>query len=566
MARIRLHARQWSFFSSPATIDRLLWLALTISVGIGAWARLHDLGASSLAVDEYYLLQSVQNILRVGVPEYACGGYYVRGLLHQYLSAGLIQWVHVTPEVAIRIPSVIASAFAVVGAWLVAKHASGRRAAIIVSILLSISLWQIEFARFGRMYALFQACTVYYAFATLRFVEQGKDRDLLWMVILAALAVLSHEGGVLLCAFTLIAVLIRPTAPSAQHVVVAVLALAAGLAFQFADFRYLGVDNPYSPDLLVSATDPDQGQGPIDRPRLLPMPLQLRVALLVAAVLSAVFLCRRSIIRNPGMSVHRVVLVACAWLAVLGALALQLWLLALLLAVCALAVQIIEPSLATKRDLLLPAMALVFAFIVAGILLATVAATSQADGAAASHITAQLLKSYLRYPDLYLKVWVQWRKVLPALGASILAVSLVHLPSRCGPMQVSPISRLRYRWLVAFTLSLLIGAALADQPYQATRYTFFLYPLFLTLLVSGSMIICQVLSTRVLAQIAVWAVVLGCFVSSNEWHVRHLLRISSPEFLYRLDYERSLQEHFYRRWDYRGMGSALNQRRHPATW
>ena len=57
---------------------------------LGLWARFAGLGDRPLAVDEYYFLVSIESILTDGLPELPGGGYYVRGILIQYLTAGAI--------------------------------------------------------------------------------------------------------------------------------------------------------------------------------------------------------------------------------------------------------------------------------------------------------------------------------------------------------------------------------------------------------------------------------------------------------------------------------------------
>ena len=66
---------------------QLLLLALFAGacVAVGVLVRFRGLGTWPLAVDEYYLAQSVQNILRVGLPEYPCGGRYRP---HRRMAAG----------------------------------------------------------------------------------------------------------------------------------------------------------------------------------------------------------------------------------------------------------------------------------------------------------------------------------------------------------------------------------------------------------------------------------------------------------------------------------------------
>ena len=73
----------------PATV---LWILLSVAAALallaGIYARFDGLAAASMVADEYYIARSVQNILRVGIPEYVCGGLYPRAIAFQYVVAG----------------------------------------------------------------------------------------------------------------------------------------------------------------------------------------------------------------------------------------------------------------------------------------------------------------------------------------------------------------------------------------------------------------------------------------------------------------------------------------------
>jgi hypothetical protein len=56
---------------------------------VGIYARFKGLGTWSFGPDEFYISRSIDNVLRSGLPEYLCGGYYTRGLVYQYAVAGL---------------------------------------------------------------------------------------------------------------------------------------------------------------------------------------------------------------------------------------------------------------------------------------------------------------------------------------------------------------------------------------------------------------------------------------------------------------------------------------------
>ena len=81
------------------------------AVAVGLYARFKNLHAAPLAVDEFFIVRSVENVLQHGVPRFDCGGYYTRGLLLQYLAA-LLQLLGISGEIAPRLISAVSSVLA----------------------------------------------------------------------------------------------------------------------------------------------------------------------------------------------------------------------------------------------------------------------------------------------------------------------------------------------------------------------------------------------------------------------------------------------------------------------
>src|SRR3990167_3104002 len=84
------------------------WSLISIAVIIGIYIRLKGLGTWPLALDEYYIIKSSENILKYGLPQFPNGGYYERGLIMQYLIAPLLA-LDIKPEFAGRIFSVVSN-------------------------------------------------------------------------------------------------------------------------------------------------------------------------------------------------------------------------------------------------------------------------------------------------------------------------------------------------------------------------------------------------------------------------------------------------------------------------
>ena len=69
----------------PYIQKNALTLVILIIVFTGILVRLVGLGTHPFSIDEYYLFKSINLIIEKGLPEFLCGGYYVRGILLQYI-------------------------------------------------------------------------------------------------------------------------------------------------------------------------------------------------------------------------------------------------------------------------------------------------------------------------------------------------------------------------------------------------------------------------------------------------------------------------------------------------
>ena len=136
-------------------------IAAFISITLGIYARFIGLNTWSFATDEYFIAKSTDFILEKGVPQFECGGYYMRGLLMQYFIAA--ERLFGFPlNLAVRLPSAISFFISLPALFILSRRLSGNIAAYACIILFSLSAWEIEFARFGRMYTLFQSVFLWY--------------------------------------------------------------------------------------------------------------------------------------------------------------------------------------------------------------------------------------------------------------------------------------------------------------------------------------------------------------------------------------------------------------------
>src|SRR5580704_366877 len=165
------------------------------AVAAGTFARFKGLGSAPLAVDEYFIVRSTQNILHHGWPEFDCGGYYSRGLLLQYLSA-LLTLLGAAVDTAPRILCATSSLCALPAAYILGRRTHGSTVGWLVVAVLSLSVWEVEMARFGRMYAPFQMVFLWYLVFFLKFTIDRNARAAWAMAVLTIIGSLLWEGGV----------------------------------------------------------------------------------------------------------------------------------------------------------------------------------------------------------------------------------------------------------------------------------------------------------------------------------------------------------------------------------
>ncbi|GAA3963498.1 glycosyltransferase family 39 protein [Allohahella marinimesophila] len=245
--------------ATPAWLIPLAWLILGFALLAGIWSRFVGLGVWNLSLDEYYFMSSVQFILDKGIPEFPCGGYYVRGLLQQYITAPLL-YLTGDPELAGRLPTAVANLLTAPVIYFIARHVVSKPVALLTTALFLISLWEIEFARFARMYAFFQ---LIFALQVLWLLQWRAGRpEAFWRLPLTALvAVLVHEGAVFVLMLCFIPLILAPlearTLPRTPRWYWPFVGLATvvTLAFQLVDMRSFGAPSRTPEDFKRPPSD-----------------------------------------------------------------------------------------------------------------------------------------------------------------------------------------------------------------------------------------------------------------------------------------------------------------------
>ncbi|HEY6454158.1 MAG TPA: glycosyltransferase family 39 protein [Steroidobacteraceae bacterium] len=537
--------RDWSF--------RVLAALTFLCLALGILARFRGLGTWPLSVDEYYLAQSVQNILRSGLPHYACGGLYVRGLALQY-GAALLQVTGLTPELAPRLIAALASLIELPGVYLLARRLGGRNIGLIAVALLAVSVWEVEVARFGRMYAPFQAIFVWYLVYFLAYTLDRKRSALWGMLGLSLLSVLVWEGGFFLTLANLLPPFIR--APSGRlsrtdwkYLALAALLCVPGYLLATVDLRAGGavptLPPHYQEPVAVHLSRLDLATMPWMTLHL--HPLWMWLALLPAGAIAYALLTVLRARLAPLALLGLVLASLCALLQQFG-LAVAIGVVLGLLSMLDWRVLFSSPLRAVPA-----AIAVCAAFWIAFGL-----ATQDWHVAGLSPAATGLLLGYefARFPDFVREVLAPWAHTVPHLG---LALALL-LAAACVRALRHPASSNAERVLLALLVILLLAASASHPPRHETRYVFFLYPLAVVLaLVTIQRWMAVLLGATPAAAVATVLVAGGGFALSEDFRPWHLLHIDSTVVSFRLGMPPAIVEHYQSRSDMRGAARWLDE-------
>jgi hypothetical protein len=514
------------------------WLRLMAAAALaaGLYGRFVGLGHWPLGVDEFYISRSIDNLLRTGLPAFPCGGYYTRGLLYQYTVAGLrlLGW---SPEFAGRLIAALSSLGVLPAAFLLGKRVRDPLAGWLVVIMLCLSVWEIEMARFARMYAPFQALFAWYLLAYVRFTVDRHAAALRWMIGLSVLGILLWEGGVLLGVANLFALFTVnlgrcPVARDWRRWVL-LSGLLVLLYFATKDLRGFA-------EVPGDVGDADQVHTPLQIINL-GISTMLRhwartAAFLVPLVL-ALRACRwMNAHRDRGLMVAGLVIVLAAAAAHAFVAAGGILMLLLLMRIAD------WQTLSTRgaRDFWLALAAFAVYWLIA------------------TDVKATLL---FGFPDVFDHMLRPWLRAVPVLSIGLLA-AFAYLCGKsiaAGRDSADPVTALLS---LTILLVLTVGASPTDR--IETRYTFFLYPLLIVFAVHAVLQIVQALSwLSRLPVLITTCIPLLCFALSGDFKPRHLALVDSSAVNFRVGMPQHQSEHYYPRNDIRGVAEWLDTNVRP---
>ena len=531
-----------------------LGIVTAAALAAGIYGRFKGIGSAPLGVDEFYIPRSIDFLMRTGLPHFPCGGYYTRGVLYQYLVA-LLRWDGLSAEFSGRLVTALSSLLLLPAAYLLGRRIHGRTVGLLVVTVLAVSIWEIEMARFGRMYAPFQAVFAWYLVFFLRYTLDRNRRALAAMVALSFLGVLTWEGGVFIGLVNLLPPFIqhkngklrRPDGfyLAGMFVLLCLLVLATR-------------------DLRGFATAPLQGTGASDDDQ-------------GALGLSSFLVSWHNGWGWFGLSLVPLAMAAGSlrwiwswrgrWLAACGlGIALLSAMLHQFLAAAATLLLLLLLGLVDWRELTVRAARLFWLAILASaafwLAFCALSGVWSTDLAAAATLPNQLMvigQHMLGLPNVLEEVVRPWGRVLPLLGTGLVVAVLALIIRTIVRRDSQTVTSVLL--IVLIILLLAVGAIPTDR--VESRYTLFLYPLAIALSIAALATWSEAwLGDPRKALLATGIASLGLFALSEDFQPRHLAHIDSTAVVFRIGMPPSVGDHYYQRIDTRGAAHWLTANVH----
>ncbi|MBK8970417.1 MAG: hypothetical protein IPM37_03180 [Hahellaceae bacterium] len=174
----------------------------------------------------------------------------------------------------------------------------------------------------------------------------------------------------------------------------------------------------------------------------------------------------------------------------------------------------------------------------------------------------QLGSLLINYPETVSRFLIPWFNAMP-LNSLLLFVGLgaAILLNICQPER----SNAHFRIIFALLVASLLFVSLVDTIQKTTRYSFFIYPL-LIIFLSVSLSQLDRFFPRHLNETSSIALLASAFVFmvlSDDFSLKHMANINSPEYVYRTAYPLKQGNHYYPRRDFESPGTYVNEHLQP---
>ena len=562
----------------------LFWTFIILSIVVGFYFRLKGLGTWPLAIDEYYFVKSSENILKYGFPMWDAGGYYARGLPQQYLTAFLL-FLGLKVEFASRIIPVFANLLAFPALYLIGKKISGRKFAAALIFLFAFSVWQVEFARFARMYSLFQTMFVWYLYFLIKFVLDGNQKSLIWLWIISFFSIFVYEASIFLVVLNFFPLFwnnkksifnpfsrINFQGNFSKFFITSLLFLVAYIFLSF-DFRTYGQQNLLPQDIIDyfnSSSSNGKFRLPVFLLSSVPEDGLWLGIFLVLLVFNIFILIKTFRAEHSSLSkISSVFLIIFSLLNLTGLVFISLIVFLLLGWIN------IDELKFWRKNYRSDEKPKLISFSFSSILLLifiinflywsifSISSTAWYGLFPKTEITSQLsalkvmVKEAINYPYFY-ETFALFRDTLPM--ATYLNIFLIAFLTSHSILKHDEQNFGVHQFLIFIFLILIVFQNILNLTYFDTRYFFFLYPLVMILiLMSAEEILNYIIKDRIKKTIGFIFSIIIIYFLSEDYQPNHLVNIDSEEVNFRKGLSYQLTVHYYPRFDCRTPAQIINK-------
>ncbi|HNP59519.1 MAG TPA: glycosyltransferase family 39 protein [Nitrospirales bacterium] len=529
---------------------------------IGVLARFDALGTWCLAVDEFYIAKSVELIQQKGIPLYPHGGMYWRGLLFQYFeaaSAGLFG----LNEYALRLPAVLFNLLTIPPLYLLGRKRIGNAGALLLVAFFCVSIWEVEFARFARMYSMFQCAFLWFLYYFHEGFFLGRKRAILWSYAIASISTVIYEGSIFMACLLFLPLLIRGVSLVNQlrYGIWASAILLLNVVFPKVWLWLFpgGSENEYPKGFVL----PQEGGGPLLQPDI--------------SLWESVFL--RGDLWGVGYMVLVLMGIGLAYMgmknalwdwrqktiavALLGAGLFQLFGVVLAILLVSYFTQTIDPQSVLRRSIersiAIFLVACLGFWLTVGFLMTTGYMVTQGPESLSLHKIFAIVFHYPRVMEEFVFLWLD---VMPYF---LMVSCLFGFMVLWGSTESRQFLNNHFLLLVLVSCVLILGVI--NTMYNSTRYSFFLYPLVLLLWFEGGLVLKSWLDSKFfpntnLGRIPKCAVVFlpfGLLLCSEDFSFAHIMNVGKAEVNFRMNVPEKVSVHYYQRADVRGPADFINE-------
>jgi uncharacterized membrane protein len=511
---------------------------LLVAMAWGLFVRFDGLGSRPLMEDEYFSITAVQYILEKGVPEFPTGGYYTRGLPLEYLQAASAR-LFGDNEFAHRLPAALFGVLTLALVFFYARIFLPWPLATVCVAMLAVSGWEIEYSRFSRMYAAFQCVTVGFFLAYHRAYFGGGKKLRYLPHALALIAVLCHDLGVFLLPFLFLPLLIKQNAshgatPVGNRWTFAMVSFATMLT----GLGYWQLQSKLR-DFHVQQTLPDgfrmwtpDSLGPLAAYNILPISRNVLGALLIIMLVMGLYILFRN--RSKTRSQNRLNVVDVLLFLLLLSTVVHLF----AVSACIAAVLFIRYQL--HRDLLKDRGRLAL-LALSGLIACAWVFYAMYDQSWREQMLAIKFSRALRivlfgWPDFYIPIIAPCRASFPFLTGIFLAALAWHFIQQ-GRQSVTSILGHPIIIILGTFSSIAILDPVVKPMAKSTRYFYHVYPFVILLIVMACYETVRRIKRRGIGPktqvLLSGCVAMGLFIISEDFNLRQLLHINSPDVTFR---------------------------------